>query len=141
MRQCVSTNWSNRKSLSARVPAWSADWPRRSLTSLRATSRRALPGAVRREHPGAAHHRLQSERGYDHRLLSSLQRQPLLRQDEGEAKDIEGDVHEKLSFNDPELADKSIAHVGNVAFAVIADFHHDEVILARAVDEHCIRRS
>jgi hypothetical protein len=30
-------------------------------------------------------------------------------------------VHEKLSFNDPELADKSIAHVGNVAFAVIAD--------------------
>lgn len=59
--------------------------------------------------------------------------------DEGEAKDIEGDVHEAASFLDPQLADESIGHVGNVAFAVIADF--SLVPLARANVEHCIRRS
>jgi hypothetical protein len=50
--------------------------------------------------------------------------------DEGEAKEIEGDAHEELSFNDPQLADESSGHVGNVAFAVIADF--DLVPLSRA---------
>ena len=30
--------------------------------------------------------------------------------DEREAKDNEGDVHEELSFNDPQLADESIGH-------------------------------